>query len=248
MTFFVFNKHKGYIMKNICKTFLLGTALSASLMTTSTTVQACSPEPYIGSICAFGGNFAIRGYASANGQLLPINTNTALFSILGTTYGGDGRTTFGLPDLRGRAAVGWGNGPGLSNIGLGQRGGSESFALTNQQLPNHTHTLSNVVVTNNLDFSASTAVLRAFSGNASSNSPTGNVLADSPRRENIYASGVPNVDMGSEAIALDIQASGDLEVSGTIGTTGGNQPVFKRSPYLGVTYLIATQGFFPPRN
>ncbi|WP_417746389.1 tail fiber protein [Rosistilla oblonga] len=97
--------------------------------------------PYIGEIKLFAGNFAPEGYAFANGQLLAISSNTALFSILGTTYGGDGETTFALPDLRGRIAVGAGDGPGLSRYVLGQSGGAESVTLSNSNLPTHSHTL-----------------------------------------------------------------------------------------------------------
>lgn len=89
----------------------------------------------------FGGNFAPRGWALCDGQLLAISTNTALFSILGTTYGGDGRTTFGLPDLRGRVSVHQGTGPGLTNIRLGQKGGAAQATLTTANLPSHTHNL-----------------------------------------------------------------------------------------------------------
>jgi microcystin-dependent protein len=87
----------------------------------------------------FGGNFAPRGWAFCDGQLLPISTNSALFSILGTTYGGDGRTTFGLPDLRGRAALHAGHGPGLSNRSLGAKGGAENVTLNLTQIPSHNH-------------------------------------------------------------------------------------------------------------
>jgi len=96
-------------------------------------------EPFIAQIMMFGGNFAPRGWAFCHGQLLPISQNTALFSLIGTTYGGDGRTTFGLPDLRGRAAVGMGNGNGLSNISWGQRGGAEAHTLNVNEMPNHNH-------------------------------------------------------------------------------------------------------------
>lgn len=87
----------------------------------------------------FGGNFAPRGWAFCSGQLLPIANYSALFSLLGTTYGGDGRTTFGLPDLRGRIPINPGNGPGLRNYTWGQRSGSEQVALTVGQLPPHNH-------------------------------------------------------------------------------------------------------------
>ena len=96
-------------------------------------------NPFIGLIVMFGGNFAPRGWALCDGQLLPINQYSALFSILGTTYGGDGRTTFALPDLRGRVPIHEGTGPGLSPYDLGQKGGSETVTLTTNQIPAHSH-------------------------------------------------------------------------------------------------------------
>lgn len=99
-------------------------------------------EPFIGQIILFAGNFAPRGWAFCHGQLLSIASNTALFSILGTTYGGDGRTTFALPDLRGRVPVSEGSGPGLSDWRLGQTGGSEQITLSAANLPAHTHTVT----------------------------------------------------------------------------------------------------------
>lgn len=96
-------------------------------------------EPFIGQIMLFGGNFAPRGWALCDGQLLPIATHSALFSILGTTYGGDGTTTFALPDLRGRAALHMGHGPGLTNRPMGQSSGRENVTLTAQQMPSHNH-------------------------------------------------------------------------------------------------------------
>jgi len=98
-------------------------------------------EPFIAEIRIFAGTFAPRGWAFCSGQLLPIAQNTALFSILGTTYGGDGRTTFGLPDLRGRAPMHPGNGPGLTPRRLGEKSGESSVALNPNQMPQHTHPL-----------------------------------------------------------------------------------------------------------
>ena len=98
-------------------------------------------EPFLGEIEAFAFNFAPRGWALCAGQVLPINQNTALFSLLGTTYGGDGQSTFGLPDLRGRAALGMGQGSGLQPYPLGQPGGVESVTLTANQFASHTHAL-----------------------------------------------------------------------------------------------------------
>ena len=96
-------------------------------------------EPFIGQITLFAGNFAPRGWAFCSGQILPIAQNTALFSILGTTFGGNGQTTFALPDLRGRVPVHPGQGPGLSNVVLGERGGAETAVLNVNQLPAHNH-------------------------------------------------------------------------------------------------------------
>ena len=98
-------------------------------------------EPFVGEIRMFGGNFAPRGWAFCNGQLLSISQNTALFSLLGTTYGGDGRTTFALPDLRGRMPLHWGAGPNLSNRPLGQKSGAEKVKLIAAEMPAHTHAL-----------------------------------------------------------------------------------------------------------
>lgn len=99
-------------------------------------------EPFLGEIRMFGGNFAPRGWAFCDGQLLPISQNTALFSLFGTTYGGDGRTTFALPDLRSRVPVHEGQGPGLSSYPLGARGGNETTSLTAANLPPHTHSVA----------------------------------------------------------------------------------------------------------
>jgi microcystin-dependent protein len=118
-------------------------------------------NPYLGEVRWVGYNFCPRGWTAAEGQLLSISSNTALFSLFGTYYGGDGRTTFGLPDLRGRTAVGDGSGPGLSPKTEGQRGGSETETLNITQIPSHNHTISGV------------------SEGASSSTPTGNYLAKS---------------------------------------------------------------------
>ena len=98
-------------------------------------------EPFVAEIRIFAGNFAPRNWAFCNGQLLPISQNTALFSLIGTTYGGDGRTTTALPNLQGRAPMHAGRGPGLTDRRLGQKGGVETVTLSEAQMPNHTHTL-----------------------------------------------------------------------------------------------------------
>ena len=98
-----------------------------------------SIEPYIGEIMLFAGNFAPRNWALCNGQLLPINQNQALFSLLGTNFGGNGQTTFALPDLRGRVPIHWGQGPGLTNRVLGERSGEDAHTLQALEMPSHSH-------------------------------------------------------------------------------------------------------------
>lgn len=143
-------------------------------------------EPFIGQIQAFGFNFAPRGWAKCEGQLLPISSNTALFSLLGTTYGGDGRTTFGLPDLRGRSMVGTGNGPGLDSINWGERGGQVNKTLTVNEMPSHNHVTSVNVYNSTGDESAPTGHLSSHSGAFSEDSTSG-----------AHLSGVTNSNAGN---------------------------------------------------
>jgi microcystin-dependent protein len=115
-----------------------GIALMVAAPTSSALAQS---DPFVGQLALVPYNFAPRGWALCNGQVLLIAQNTALFSLLGTTYGGNGQTTFALPDLRGRVPISSGQGPGLSNYALGQTGGAETQTLTLNQIPSHTHLL-----------------------------------------------------------------------------------------------------------
>lgn len=101
--------------------------------------------PFLAEIRMFGFNYAPRGWAFCNGQLFPISQNTALFALLGTTYGGDGRTTFGLPNLQGRVPMHPGQGPGLSSHSLGEVGGTQTVSLTQNELPSHTHSMNGII-------------------------------------------------------------------------------------------------------
>jgi len=128
-------------------------------------------NPFLGEIMLFAGNFAPNGWALCNGQLLPINQNTALFSLLGTTYGGNGQTTFALPDLRGRAPVHFGQGPGLSNFSQGQLAGEENHTLIATEMPAHTH------------------VAHGDAANGTSDTPTGLLPARNPGGIPAYGAG-----------------------------------------------------------
>lgn len=140
-------------------------------------------EGYLAQIILFGGNFAPRNWAYCEGQLLAISTNNALFSLLGTIYGGDGRTTFGLPDLRGRTPIHKGAGPGLSNNSLGSRGGTENNYLSVSQLPAHTHI----------------AQINASSDAGEDSSAAGNFLGESSSDLYTSSSGTP---MGSGSVTV----------------------------------------------
>ncbi|MCW5958515.1 MAG: phage tail protein [Pyrinomonadaceae bacterium] len=145
--------------------------------------------PFLGEIVMFGGNFAPRSWAFCSGQLLPIAQNTALFSILGTTYGGNGQTTFALPDLRGRVPMHPGSGPGLSPRSLGEQGGVENVTLITSQIPSHNHT--------------ATTTANANSGPASDTVPTGNFLAEGNNYNSAF-----NTQMNNGAVQVTIGNSG----------------------------------------
>jgi len=153
------------------------TCATTALLSVSTLATA---EPFIGEIAWVPYNFTPQGWASCDGQLLQVNQNTALFSLLGTTYGGDGRTTFGLPDLRSRVMVHMGQGPGLSQYRLGEQGGEETVTLTVNQMPAHSHSLN------------------GSSEAPTDTDPTGNVPA-SPSRQKLYGASA-NVQMDESAI------------------------------------------------
>jgi microcystin-dependent protein len=177
-------------------------------------------EPFLGQIILFAGNFAPQGWAFCDGSLLSISQYTALFSILGTTYGGNGTTNFALPDLRGRAAVGLGQAPGLSNYSLGQQKGSETVALTAAEMPAHTH------------------ILGAQDANGNTHSPSGAFLArgEGPADKK----SVNNYSTSTASPVTLNQAS--------VQAAGGSQPHSNIQPVLGLNYIIALQGIYPSRS
>mgnify|MGYP003387155564 CR=1 FL=1 len=140
-------------------------------------------EPFIGEVRIFAGNFAPRGWAFCDGQLLPISQNTALFSLLGTTNGGDGRSTFALPDLKGRAAMHPGSGPGLTSRSLGQKEGVESVTLTGTQIPSHNHSLN------------------VSNSNGTTTDPADSVFATMPDSTLVYTATSPDGELQASTLA-----------------------------------------------
>ncbi|HVG22435.1 MAG TPA: tail fiber protein [Blastocatellia bacterium] len=180
-------------------------------------------EPFLGQIQIFGFNFAPRGWAMCNGQILPIAQNTALFALLGTTYGGNGQTTFALPNLQSRVPVHFGQGPGLSSYDLGQAAGTETDTLTINNLPAHTHPLT-------------PRGQAATSGDGNTQEPDG-----------AYPAKSLGVDMYSNSTDGSHLAADPTGATQT-GITGGSQPFSILQPYLALNFCIALEGIFPSRN
>ena len=176
-------------------------------------------QPYLGEIRLFGGNFAPRNNAYCSGQLMNIAQNAALFSLLGTTYGGNGVQTFALPDLRSRLPVSMGQGPGLSNYTIGEAIGTESVTITSSTLPLHNH--------------APTATTTA----ANSPTPGGALPATLPAPFAKYW--INNADKTGSPIAFS---------SAAVGNTGGNLAHENRMPAMAISIIIALSGIFPSRN
>lgn len=179
-------------------------------------------EPYLGNVTVFAGNFAPRAWMFCQGQLLAIAQYDALFALIGTTYGGDGQTTFALPDLRSRVAVHQGQGQGLSMYTLGEASGTESTTLLSLNLPVHNHSITAF----NVLQAASTATTGA-------NVPTNAYPAAG---ETMYVNSTDGTMMG---------------VYSSMSSTpiaGGSQPVSLLQPFLAMNYIIAVEGIFPSRN
>jgi microcystin-dependent protein len=197
-----------------------------TLMLILLTKMSFAQNNYVGEIRLFAGNFEIQGWAFCNGQLLSIAEYDTLFALIGTTYGGDGVTTFALPDLRGRIPVGTGTGPNLTNKTIGQIGGSESSTILVANMPAHTHQ-SQLQVN---DQNATLAVPTATSSIATAGSLSGRVL-----RQNLnYNTTTPDITIQNV----------------TTSNTGATQPqpISIVKPYLGLNYIISLYGIFPTQN
>ncbi len=175
-------------------------------------------EPFLGEIRMFAGNFAPRDWAFCDGKLLSVSQNDALFSLVYNVYGGDGRTTFGLPDLRGRLPMHHGSGPGLTPRAIGARFGTEIASLSKDQIPTHTHSL------------------RASDQAADSNIPVGHTLATPASGANSY--GPLSSDSNKNVQLADTAVS----------NSGGNQAHSNLMPSLCINFIIALKGIYPSRN
>ena len=188
-------------------------------------------EPFLGMIALFGFNFPPRGWALCQGQMLPISTNAALFSLLGTTYGGNGQNTFQLPDLRGRVPIGYGQGNGLPDYNIGQTGGEAAVTLVVPQMPQHSH----------VAVATSTSTLNGENTPGTGALPQNHFLAGSGAAAKIYApaAGTPAaMATGSVTTATTV----------TVSPMGGSLPHDNMQPYVAMNYCIALQGVFPSRN
>lgn len=187
---------------------------------------------YIGTILLWAPNFAPQGFSYCNGGLVAIQQNQALYALLGTTYGGNGTSTFGLPDLRSRAPMGagMGAGPGLSSYPLGTMAGVEGVSLMTTEMPAHNHPATGGIVANNTAGTSATPVAGGVLANGVAqigfNTGTASIYAPS----------------GGDAVTL---AQGTVALQ--VGLAGNGVPHENRMPFTGVSFIIAMQGIFPPR-
>lgn len=184
-----------------------------------------SMDPFIGEIKMVGFNFAPQGWALCNGQLLPISSYQALFALLGTTYGGDGVRTFALPDLRGRAPINFGQGPGLPMYAQGEVGGQTNVSLTAANLPPHNHPVAPPV----------------SNANGTSSSPVNGYPA-------VDVTTLPDRSAATTVSYAASPTQGQNGGAYQTGYTGGSVPLSIEPPYLVLNFIIALQGIFPPRS
>jgi microcystin-dependent protein len=180
-------------------------------------------DPFVAEIRIFPFNFAPKGWAFCNGQLLPLSQNTALFSLLGTMYGGDGKSTFGLPNLQGSVPMFFGQGPGLSLYDEGQAGGVEGVTILDSEMPQHNHTL------------------QAVASNGTTPQATGAVPAEGQWDNGVGQSGGLQYYSGTTAPNVNMNIT-------AIMPAGSSFPHNNMMPYLTLNFCIALQGVFPPRS
>lgn len=194
-------------------------------------------EEYLGTIKSFGFNFAPRGWAVCDGQLLSIAANTALFSLFGTTYGGDGRTSFALPDLRGRSVVKVGSGPGLNTIMWGERGGSENEYVTTMEMPTHGHAM----IDGDVNVTTTTKVYVGSNGATNETDSGANSFAGGGASSSIYSEPPMSADYVGGVTSVSM-------MYGQTNSVGGSLPFDTRNPFLGIYMCVAMEGIYPSRG
>jgi microcystin-dependent protein len=200
-------------------------------------------DPYMGEIRMVAFDFAPYGWALCQGQLLPLAQNQALFSLLGTIYGGNGVQTFGLPNLASRSPVGTGTGAGLTSVELGQFSGQENFTMTSAQLPIHTHPA--VIAPMALTASVSVPASTATTGAQVAPGPT-TVLGEvstGGRTSDLYNTTAPNTTLAPFNATVPFP-----QTAVQVGAAGASNPIPLRNPYVGLNFCIALQGIFPTRG
>jgi len=210
-------------------------------------------EPFLGEIKLFAGNFAPRDWALCAGQVMAIADNQALFAVINTIYGGDGITSFKLPDLRGRVPVQQGSGIGLHQpVALGQYGGRDIYQLTDDQLPSHTHEAT--FTGTGISGISTNVTVNAENGNGDKNDAGGNYWATAKASAERTAASTANgfssksgVAMASDAVEVAVHG-GTPNCVVAVGNTGGGSWIENRQPYLGLNYIICVNGLFPPRS
>lgn len=221
-------------MRKLMKAAMIAAGLTGGAAGLGVGAAQAGPDPFLGEIMMVGYNFCPRNWADANGQLLPISNYSALFSLYGTTFGGDGRTTFALPDLRGRFAMHTGQGAGLPDRRLGQRGGRDAVTLTTDQLAPHTHAAT--------ASGTGTGTPHGVPTPGNSPTPLDNVPAVSPSATIYAPPGAAKVAMGANSVDVTV------DVTVTNGTTGSGAGIDVTNPYLVIRYCVAVQGVYPSRS
>jgi microcystin-dependent protein len=205
-------------------------------------------ELYIGTILPWAGTYAPKGWMYCNGQQMPLNTNQALYAVIGIQYGGDGRTFFNLPNLNGRVPVGtYMDGQmdeGITSYKSGNKGGIENTTLSISNLPSHNHAFNSESAS--LTEAKANVAIPANNNDSSANIPDNMSYLGksiSARDVTIYSKSAANTTLKP----FEAPVSGNITVKGSIGQTGGNTPFDNRQPYLAVQYIICVEGLFPPR-
>jgi len=195
-------------------------------------------EAFLATIMGWAPNFAPRGWAFCGGQIMSIAQNQALFSLLGTTYGGDGVTTFALPNLFSRLPIGAGQGPGLSNYVLGQMGGTENTTLTTNNMPAHAHPAGTL---------AGQQTVTTNTGSTSQTTASAGSILGAPNFLDSASGSTVNVNTFAAAGTTPAVALA-VPVAGATGPAGGSQPFSILPPYLAINWIIALEGIYPSRN